>query len=47
MGVRMEHSKRETQTRFLLGALLGLAVFLLLYGFGPLNVTNDAFLRGG
>ena len=43
----MEHSKRETQTRFLLGALLGLAVFLLLYGFGPLNVTNDAFLRGG
>ena len=31
----MEHSKRETQTRFFLGALLGLAVFLLLYGFGP------------
>ncbi|MDL2219895.1 DUF6311 domain-containing protein [Ruminococcaceae bacterium OttesenSCG-928-O06] len=29
------------------GALLGAAAFLLLYGFAPLAVTNDAWLRGG
>lgn len=43
----MERFKHDGQKRFLLGALLGLAAFLLLYGFGPLDVTNDAFLRGG
>ena len=32
---------------FLLGAVLGLAVFLLLYGLAPLDVTNDSFCRGG
>ena len=32
---------------FLLGALLGLAAFLCLYGVSALDVTNDTFLRGG
>ena len=32
---------------FALGALLGIAAFLLVYGFVPLDVTNDAFCRGG
>ncbi|MGN0976347.1 MAG: DUF6311 domain-containing protein, partial [Gemmiger sp.] len=32
---------------FVLGGLLGAAVFLLIYGVTPLDVTNDSFLRGG
>ena len=32
---------------FLLGALIGIAVFLLVYGIAPLDVANDAFCRGG
>ncbi len=31
----------------MLGALLGAAVFLLVYGIAPLDVANDAFCRGG
>ena len=32
---------------FLTGGLLGVLVFFLVYGAGPLDVTNDAFCRGG
>ena len=32
---------------FALGAALGIAVFLLIYGTAPLNVANDSFCRGG
>ena len=39
--------KRERWKLFLLGCLLGAAVFFLLYGISPLDVTNDAWLRGG
>ena len=39
-------SSRKTQM-FVLGALLGAAVFLLVYGIAPLDVANDAFCRGG
>ena len=39
-------SSRKTQL-FVLGALLGAAVFLLVYGIAPLDVANDAFCRGG
>ncbi|MDD4850337.1 MAG: DUF6311 domain-containing protein [Gemmiger sp.] len=34
-------------TLFLVGGLLGLVAFLLVYGILPLDVTNDAFCRGG
>ena len=39
-------SSRKVQL-FALGAMLGIAVFLLVYGMAPLNITNDAFCRGG
>lgn len=29
------------------GAAIGLLLFILLYGFTPLNMTNDSWLRGG
>ena len=32
---------------FLLGGLLGVLAFLLVFGVSPLDVTNDAFCRGG
>ena len=32
---------------FALGALIGIAVFLAVYGAAPLDVTNDSFCRGG
>ena len=38
---------QRPQVLFLLGALLGAAAFLAVYGFAPLDVTNDAFCRGG
>lgn len=47
MAAVINASKHNAQKRFLLGAMLGAAAFLLLYGFDPLNVTNDVFLRGG
>ena len=43
----MTPNKQRTIRLFLLGALLGLAAFLCLYGVSSLDVTNDAFLRGG
>ena len=39
--------KLERRKQFALGCLLGATVFFLLYGFSPLDVTNDAWLRGG
>lgn len=39
--------KIERRRLFALGCVLGAAVFFLLYGFAPLDVTNDAWLRGG
>ena len=32
---------------FALGAILGISVFLLIYGTAPLDVANDTFCRGG
>lgn len=32
---------------FLIGALIGAVLFVLIYGFGVLNVTNDAWLLTG
>lgn len=44
------HHTTETSRRkalFLLGGLLGLLAFLLVYGPAPLDPANDAFCRGG
>ena len=30
---------------FLIGALIGAVLFVLIYGFSVLNVTNDAWLH--
>ena len=47
----MPANARSKQTRTallaLLGGLLGISVFLLVFGPSPLDVTNDAFCRGG
>lgn len=43
----MTPNKQRNIRLFLLGALLGFAAFLCLYGVSALDVTNDAFLRGG
>ena len=43
----MTRSKHASGRLFFVGCLLGFAVFLCLYGITPLDVTNDAFLRGG
>lgn len=43
----MNRSKKQTLGFFMLGSLLGLAAFLLLFGISALNPLNDAFLRGG
>ncbi len=43
----MNLTAKRSARLFFSGALIGLAVFLILYGFAPLNVSNDAFLRGG
>ena len=32
---------------FLIGALIGAVLFVAIYGFGVLNVTNDAWLLTG
>lgn len=40
-------SKKRTTRLFLLGVCLGIAAFLCIYGMAPLDVTNDAFCRGG
>ena len=39
-------SRRNTLL-FVCGGLLGIAAFLLVFGPAPLDVTNDAFCRGG
>lgn len=41
------YHKNRTLRLFLLGALLGILAFLLIYDAAPLAVSNDAFLRGG
>lgn len=40
-------AKRRRQWLFLLGGLLGAAVFLLVFGAAPLDPGNDSFCRGG
>ncbi|UWP68205.1 DUF6311 domain-containing protein [Subdoligranulum variabile] len=43
-----KNSLQKQQLRlFVLGTLLGIAAFLLVYGIVPLDVTNDTFCRGG
>lgn len=44
--------RRQTMTQynlrlFVLGTMLGIIAFLLVYGIIPLDVTNDTFCRGG
>ena len=41
------NSRQRKRDLFLLGALLGVLVFLLAFGLTPLDVTNDLFCRGG
>lgn len=43
----MHTRKKEPLLLFATGALIGLCVFLIVYGISPLCVTQDAFLRGG
>ena len=43
----LNHKSTRSARLFWLGALLGTAVFLLVYGLAPLDVANDAFCRGG
>lgn len=43
----LNHKSTRSARLFWLGALLGAAVFLLVYGLAPLDVANDAFCRGG
>ena len=43
----LNHKLSRKAQLFLLGALLGVAIFLPVYGTAPLNVANDAFCRGG
>lgn len=50
MGQIMIHipkAKKQKPLLFGLGAVLGIIAFLLIYGVPPLDVTNDAFCRGG
>ena len=43
----LKNERSRTVLLFWLGGLLGILVFLLVYGIVPLDVTNDAFCRGG
>lgn len=43
----LKNKVSRTTQLFALGALIGIAVFLLVYGTAPLNAANDAFCRGG
>lgn len=45
--MRAKLSAHRKAVLFLAGGLLGILVFLLVYGIAPLDVTNDAFCRGG
>lgn len=40
-------NKRRDRWLLLCGAVLGAVAFMLLFGLSPLDVTNDAFCRGG
>lgn len=40
-------NRSRTLRLFLLGGLLGAAVFVLIFGLAPLNPGNDSFCRGG
>lgn len=40
-------NRSRTLRLFLLGGLLGAAVFVLVFGLAPLNPGNDSFCRGG
>ena len=40
-------NRKRTVLLVLLGGLLGVCAFLLVYGLAPLDVTNDAFCRSG
>lgn len=40
-------TKNRSRQLFLLGAALGIVAFLLVYGLTPLDISNDAFCRGG
>ena len=48
-GEKMLQQKAPSRTLQLLigGAILGILAFLLVYGFTPLDITNDTFCRGG
>ena len=43
----LNHKSTRSARLFWLGALLGAAVFLLVYGLAPLDVAHDPFCRGG
>ena len=47
-GSTIQHTpRRRTALLFALGAVLGVLVFLAVYGVSTLDVANDAFCRGG
>lgn len=43
----IEPKKKEKRLLFLIGCMLGLVIFLLLYGTLPLDVTNDGWVMRG
>lgn len=43
----LQSKKLHSWQYFCCGAILGIVVFLLLYGLSPLDVTNDTWLRNG
>lgn len=45
--MRIVADKRTNRLLLLYGALLGAVAFLCIFGLSPLDVTNDAFCRGG
>lgn len=46
-GMLARKPNKSTVRLFLLGACLGIAAFLCIYGIAPLDVRQDAFCRGG
>lgn len=47
MLTNLQRKNEKRPLLFLLGACLGLLAFLVVYGVAPLDVTQDAFCRGG
>ena len=45
--MRFCKNKSDKKTAFFAGATIGLIIFRRIYGFGCVNVTNDAFLING